>query len=121
MKIAAISKPVLIAVVIALVFTGTYAYSGDIFSMYVALACAMIGVILRKFKVPSAAIVLGFVLGTIMEANLRRGLIITIGNYWDTFTNSTLSSVLLVLALVSIVSAIYPNYKDSQKKKTTPC
>ncbi len=46
--------------------------------MYVALVCGLIGVLLRKFKVPSAAIVLGFVLGEIMEANLRRGLIISL-------------------------------------------
>ena len=111
MQISKIPKPVLIAVVITLVFTGAFAYSGEIFSMYVALAVGLAGVVLRKFEIPSAAIVLGFVLGEIMEANLRRALIISLGSYWGAFTNSTLSSVLLAFALVSIVVSLFNNIK----------
>ena len=116
-RITTISKPILIALVILLVFTGTYAYSGEVFSMYVALACGLIGVVMRKFKVPSAAIVLGFVLGEIMEANLRRGLIISLGSYMKCFTNSPLSSVLMAFSLFSIGAALYTNLKKSRKKQ----
>lgn len=115
MKITSLSKPILIAIVVALVFTGTYAYSGEIFSMYVTLICGIIGLVFRYFKVPSAAIVLGFVLGEIMEANLRRGLIISRGSFMGCFTNSTLSSVLLVLSIISIFYSLKTNLK---KKKT---
>lgn len=114
MKITSLSKPILIAIVVALVFTGTYAYSGEIFSMYVTLICGIIGLVFRYFKVPSAAIVLGFVLGKIMEANLRRGLIISRGSFMGCFTNSTLSSVLLVLSIISIFYSLKTNLK---KKK----
>jgi putative tricarboxylic transport membrane protein len=82
----------------------------------VALVCGLIGVLLRKFKVPSAAIVLGFVLGEIMEANLRRGLIISLGSYWGCFTNSPLSTVLMALSLISIGSALYSNLKGKKRK-----
>ena len=71
MNIASLKKPILISVVIALVFTGSYAYSGDMFSMYVTLAFGLLGLLLRRFKVPSAAIVLGFVLGEIMIAEVE--------------------------------------------------
>ncbi|MBR6114335.1 MAG: tripartite tricarboxylate transporter permease [Oscillospiraceae bacterium] len=114
MRIVLIPKPVLIAMVIALVFTGTYAYSGEVFSMYIALACGLIGVILRKFEIPSAAVVLGFVLGSIMEANLRRALIISLGSYWHAFTNSTLSSVLLLFSVASIVMALVNNIRKGK-------
>ncbi len=114
MQIARIPKPVLIAIVIALVFTGTYAYSGEIFSLYVTLAVGLLGVVLRKFQIPSAAIVLGFVLGEIMESSLRRALIISLGSYWGALTNSTLSTVLLVISVISIVISLRNNVK---KKK----
>lgn len=114
MQISKIPKPVLVAVVIALVFSGTYAYSGEIFSLYVALACGLIGVILRKFNIPSAAIVLGFVLGEIMEANLRRALIISLGDYWKAFTNSPLSTVLLVISILSIALSLRNNIKKGK-------
>ena len=115
MKITSLSKPILIAVVIALVFTGTYAYSGEVFSMYVTLVCGIIGLLFRYFKVPSAAIVLGFVLGEIMEANLRRGVIISRGSFWGCFTNSTLSSVLLALSAISILYSLKTNLGSKGK------
>ncbi len=114
MQIAKIPKPVLIAVVLALVFTGTFAYSGEVFSMYVCLFCGLLGVILRKFEIPSAAIVLGFVLGEIMEANLRRALIISLGSYWHAFTNSAISSVLLLFSVGSILLALVNNIKKGK-------
>lgn len=115
MRITSIPKPVLIAIIIALVFTGTYAYSGEVFSMYVALVCGLLGLLMRKFHVPSAAIVLGFVLGEIMEANLRRGLIISRGSYFGAFTNSPLSTVLLAFALISILTALYSNLRGKRR------
>ncbi len=114
MRIVMIPKPVLIAIVIALVFTGTYAYSGEVFSLYIALFCGLLGVILRKFEIPSAAVVLGFVLGSIMEANLRRALIISLGSYWQAFTNSTLSSVLLLFSVGSILMALVNNIRKGK-------
>lgn len=114
MQIARIPKPALISIVIALVFTGSYAYSGEIFSLWVTLACGLIGVILRKFDIPSAAIVLGFVLGSIMESNLRRALIISLGNYWGAFTNSTLSTVLLAFSIGSIILSLVNNIKKGK-------
>lgn len=117
-RITTLSKPILIAMVITLVFTGTYAYSGEVFSMYVALACGLLGVVMRKFKVPSAAIVLGFVLGEIMEANLRRGLIISLGSYLHCFGNSMLSSALMLFSLFSIGFSLWSNARKSRKQQS---
>ena len=58
---------------------------------------------------------LGFVLGEIMEANLRRGLIISRGSYFGAFTNSPLSTVLLAFALISILTALYSNLRGKRR------
>lgn len=102
-RITSISKPALIAVIVALVFTGSYAYSGEIFDVGVALACGIVGIAMRKGKLPHAATVLGFVLGFIMEANLRRALIVSRGSYLGAFFNSRISTVLCIIALLSVV------------------
>ncbi|MBV1758718.1 MAG: tripartite tricarboxylate transporter permease [Dethiosulfatibacter sp.] len=101
-KITSISKPVLIATVIALVYTGAFAYSGELFSIGVTLAFGVVGVLLRKMEIPHTAVVLGFVLGFLMEANLRRGLIISEGSFWGVATASPISSVLLAFAVFSV-------------------
>jgi len=105
-KVANISKPALMAVIIALVFTGAYAYSGEIFDIGLALVCGLVGLAMRKGKLPHAATVLGFVLGVIMEANLRRALIISRGSYMGAFLNSGISTVLLSIAALSVLWAL---------------
>lgn len=116
-KITNISKQALVAVIIALVFTGVYAYSLDIFSVAVTLTFGLLGMVLRRFEIPHTATVLGFVLGFIMEANLRRALIVSEGSFGGAFFNSTLSSVLIVASCISIVVATYKGIKHSKKSK----
>lgn len=105
-KITSVSKPYLIATVIVLVYTGAYAYSGEMFSMGVTLAFGVLGVLMRKFDIPHTAVVLGFVLGFLMEANVRRGLIISDGNFMGVVLRSPISSTLLILSVISIIYAL---------------
>ena len=114
-RIANISKPSLLALIIALVFTGSYAYSGEIFDIWVALVCGIIGLAMKKGHLPHAATVLGFVLGSIMETNLRRALILTKGSYMMVFMNSKISSVLIFIALFSVLWALCKPLYDSIK------
>jgi putative tricarboxylic transport membrane protein len=103
MKITSMSKPALFAGIIALVFTGAYSFNADSFDVLVALLCGVLGLCMRRFKLPHAATVLGFVLGFIMEANLRRALILTNGSYLRVFTNSTITVILVWIALASLL------------------
>ncbi|MDR1482517.1 MAG: tripartite tricarboxylate transporter permease [Synergistaceae bacterium] len=102
-KITSISKPALFAVIITLVFTGSYAYNGEMFDVLVAFICGLIGLGMRRIKLPHAATVLGFVLGFIMEANLRRALIISTGSYVGVFTNSKITIILTIIVVVSLL------------------
>ena len=102
-KITNISKPALFAVIITLVFTGSYAYNGEMFDVLVAFLCGLAGLAMRKMKLPHAATVLGFVLGFIMEANLRRALIISAGSYIGVFINSTITIILSMIVCVSLM------------------
>lgn len=102
-KITSVSKPSLFACIITLVFTGSYAFNGESFDVLVAFVCGILGYFMRKAKLPHAATVLGFVLGFIMEANLRRALILTRGSYWDVFTKSPITLTLTLIALISLL------------------
>ncbi len=111
MRVTSISKPVLVAAIMALVFTGAYAYSLDTFSILETLAFGVLGYVMRKYGVPHTATVLGFVLGFIMETNLRRAIIITHGSYFKALFNSPLSSVLLVAAIASVAVSVWQNLR----------
>lgn len=120
-KITDISKQALVAVIIALVFTGVYAYSLDMFSVSVTLAFGLFGMVMRRFDLPHTATVLGFVLGFIMEANLRRALIISDGSLGGAFFNSTLSSILLFVAVSSVLVSFIKGIQRSKANKETMC
>lgn len=116
-RFTSIKKPALISIVLGLVFTGVYAYSGDIFSIWICLAFGFIGVWFRYFGLPNSAVVLGFVLGFLVEANLRRALIVSDGSYLGAFFNSTISSVLLIAAVISVLTVLW---REMRSMRTHP-
>jgi putative tricarboxylic transport membrane protein len=113
-KVTNISKPVLIACIMALVFTGAYAYSGEVFDIPVTLGFGVLGYIMKKYGLPHTSTVLGFVLGFIMEVNIRRAIIINHGSYFQSFFNSPLSSILLIIALVSVAVSLWQNLRKPE-------
>ncbi|KJS87325.1 MAG: hypothetical protein JM58_04570 [Peptococcaceae bacterium BICA1-8] len=110
-KVTSISKPILFACIMALVFTGAFAYSGDTFDIFVTFIFGLIGYLMKKYGVPYTATVLGFVLGFIMEANLRRALLISKGDWFAGLFNSPISSTLLILAIIAFFTTVYQNLK----------
>ncbi|MEL7565306.1 MAG: tripartite tricarboxylate transporter permease [Dehalobacterium sp.] len=116
-RITTLSKPVLLASIIALVFTGAYAVNGQVFDIFLTLAFGLIGYGMKKIGLPPTATVLGFVLGPIMENNLRRALIITDGSYFNVFFGSTLSTILIVISLLSLGVTIHRGWHDARREK----
>jgi putative tricarboxylic transport membrane protein len=66
--------------VLALSFAGVYAVSNSAFDLLLALGFGVLGWWLRKLGVPLVPIVLGFVLGRMLEDNLRRALSLSDGD-----------------------------------------
>jgi putative tricarboxylic transport membrane protein len=107
-------KPYLMAFILALVMTGVYAMHQSIFEVGLVLALGVMGYGLRLLKLPVLPLVLGLVLGAMVESNYRRSLLISGGEHSIFFTD-TVSLVLLLLALALM---LYTGTKEwtSQKK-----
>jgi putative tricarboxylic transport membrane protein len=80
------------------------------FDVGTCVGFGILGWLLKRNDIPTAPVVLGLILGFMVEANLRRTLLM--GDYTLLFTRP-LSAVMLLIALVSF---IYPFIK--RKKKT---
>ena len=59
---------------------GTYAIAARLFDVWVMVAFGLLGFLLRTFGYPVAPLVLGIVLGDLLEKNLRRGLVLSDGD-----------------------------------------
>lgn len=98
-------KPYLMGFILALVFTGVYTLDGSVFDLGIVLASGVFGYVLRKLGFPILPLVLGVVLGSMVEQNYRRALQLSSGDPM-TFLQDPVSVVLLTLSAIIIVTSV---------------
>ncbi len=92
-------KPYLIAGILALVMSGVYAIHQSFFEIFLVIAVGVFGYAMRWLKLPVLPLVLGLVLGYLVESNYRRSLLIS-GGELSIFITDPVSLGLLLLALL---------------------
>jgi putative tricarboxylic transport membrane protein len=98
-------KLLIMPVVFVLCVVGSYALAQRMFDVYVMLAFGVIGFMLRRLNFPMAPLVLGIVLGDLLEKNLRRGLVLQDGDLTLFFTRP-ISFVMFLLVAATILSNV---------------
>ena len=78
------------------------------------IAFGIIGYFMRKLGYEPAPLVLAFVLGPMMENNLRKSLILSQGDLW-TFVQRPISAVCLVFALVLLIAPLLPSLRKKRE------
>ncbi len=102
-------------VIITLSIIGSYAINNSMFDVGLMFVFGLLGYVMVKYNIPRAPMVLGLILGPLAETGLQQSLLISSGN-WMIFLNKPLSLGLLVIAFISLTSAIY---KDAKRIKKT--
>lgn len=100
-KILEIPQTLVMPVIFVLCVVGSYAIASRLFDVYVMLAFGVIGYFLRRLNYPMAPLVLGIVLGDLLDKNLRRGLVLSDGDLTPFFTRPI--SLVLFLLVASVV------------------
>jgi len=102
----------LMPIVGVLCIVGPYAIQSRLFDVWVVVAFGLIGFVLRSFNYPMAPLVLGIVLGEILDRNLRRGLQLHDGDITPFFTRpiSLLLAILVAPVLLSNVPFVQRRY-----------
>lgn len=78
-RMLALPNWILVPGIVAISAVGVYAVHATTFDLVLMVVLGLVGYLLRKAGVPMAPLILGFVLGDMMEQNLRRALSITNG------------------------------------------
>ncbi|WP_245185557.1 tripartite tricarboxylate transporter permease [Falsiroseomonas frigidaquae] len=95
----------LMPIVFTLCTVGAFAITSRLFDIWVMLGAGLVGFILRELRFPMAPLVLGIVLGELLDKNLLRGLVLTGGDISPFFTRP-ISMALCVLTLLAVAWAI---------------
>src|SRR6476469_8276488 len=105
---------ILFPLIILFTIIGVYCSSNNVFDVYVMIAFGVIGYFMRKLGYEPAPLVLAFVLGPMLENNLRKSLILSQGDLM-TFVARPISAACLALAVVLLVGPLLPALRKKRE------
>ena len=94
---------------------GVYTVNNTVFDVYITATFGIIGYLFFKLGCEPAPLLLGFVLGPMMEQNFRRALLLSRGDF-STFITRPLSLGLLAAAALMVVIVALPAIKKGREK-----
>ena len=104
---------ILMAMVSVLVVIGSYSMKSSIFDVKIMILFGLLGYICNKLEYNPAPIVLGMILGPMIDFNLRRTLMLNSGSLLG-FVNRPLSLVLIGLIILSFAGPLIKKFKERQ-------
>ena len=97
-----VPKELLTPVVFSLCILGPYALTQRLFDVYVMLAFGVIGYLMRLMRYPMAPLILGIILGGMIDQNLRRALVLFERDPISFFSRP-IAIILLILCLLTLL------------------
>lgn len=117
-KILKVPKIYLMPIVAALSIVGAYAINNRAFDIVICLIFGVLGYILDKMQYSPAPIVLGIILGNMIDENFRRALVVSDGSL-SIFVTRPISLVFLVIIVVTVLRMVYKK-KPGPRTETSP-
>jgi putative tricarboxylic transport membrane protein len=102
-----IPREYLMPLVFALCVIGPYALTQRVFDIWVMVVFGLIGFVLRQMNYPMAPLVLGIILGDLLDKSLRRGLTLSDGDLSPFFTRP-ISAAFVVIILLTVFAGAAP-------------
>lgn len=112
-KLLTIPYYMLFPAIIAFCSIGVYSVNSNVFDLYAVAFFGLIGYVLAKLRCEPAPLLLGFVLGPLLEEHLRRAMIMSRGDA-TTFVTRPISLTLLLLALAVLVVVLLPSIRKKR-------
>ena len=94
---------------------GAYASSNSVFNVWLMLGWGALGYFFNKVGVQPAPMVLGFVLGTMLEENFRRAMLLSGGDPM-VFVQRPISATLLAVAVILLAILIFPAIRRKREE-----
>jgi TctA family transporter len=91
---------VLFPIIIALVCIGVYSVMNQVIDLFVLIGFGLLGYVLKLLRFQAAPLLLGLVLGPMLEENFRRAMVIAGGDFSSFFTRPLSAAFLVCIALV---------------------
>jgi TctA family transporter len=94
---------------------GVFSTNNNSFDIWMVAAFGLVGYVFIKLGCEPAPLLLGFILGPMMEEYLRRALLISRGD-WSVFVTRPISASLLAAALLLLAIVLLPAVKKKREE-----
>ena len=106
-QVLKIPYKILFPLILLFCLIGVYSVNNAVFDIFIMIIFGIVGYLMKKFEYEGAPLVLAFVLGPLLENNLRKSLIMSQGDFSIFFTRP-LAATSLVIALILLITPLIP-------------
>lgn len=117
-RVLTIPYHILYPAIVMFICIGTYAVNNNVFDVYAVLVFGIAGYILRVLDFEPAPLLLGYVLGPMLEENFRRAMLLSRGNL-ETFIDRPISMWVLILTAILLVWGIWSSLRYQKKTRSS--
>lgn len=112
-KLVSIPYKFLFPIVIVFACVGVFSVNNTAFAVLTMAAFGVLGYVLKKLDCEAAPMILGFILGPMMEGHMQRALLIS-GGEVSVFVREPISAGLLAVAAIALVAAVLPSVRKTR-------
>ncbi|MDN3713535.1 tripartite tricarboxylate transporter permease [Paracoccus cavernae] len=117
-KLLKVPYYILFPIIMAMCSIGVYSVNSNTYDLYAVAFFGLLGYVMGKLRFEPAPLLLGFVLGPLLEEHLRRAMILSRGDA-TTFVTRPISLTLLLLAVGVLVLVFLPSIRKSREEVFT--
>ena len=101
--------------ILCLICIGVYSLNNSAFDVGMVIIFGVLGYILKLIDFEPAPMLIGFILGPMIEANFRRSMVITNGDFWALFERP-ITAGFLALTVILLTWMLYISLKEIRLK-----
>jgi len=116
-KLLDIPKPLLFAGITVISAVGVYSLNRNAFDLVVVFALGVMGFLMKRYEFPLAPVILGIVLGPLIDNNLRRAMIMTDGSIVTLLTRPGTMAILAVAVVFLVLPFAIRLYGRARGRK----
>jgi putative tricarboxylic transport membrane protein len=111
-KLFSLPREILLPIIALLCVLGAFAQKMSMFDIYLMFGFGVLGLCMRKFDIPIGPLVLGVILGNMLDQNFRRAMLIFEDkSLWQILIDRPLGTLLIGVVLITFINGIWPRKK----------
>ena len=112
-KLLDIPKHILLPCIVVMCCVGGYSSNSRVFDVQCILFFGLLGLLFKVLKIPSTPLIIGFIVGSMFEENLRQALQAGHGS-WTVFLSRPIAMAFLIITVISCAMTVRKNMQDKK-------